>query len=95
MLSVLTVALMLAAAPEPAPLAAPEPDPHQPFCEAATHQRLIVRPHRDLCAPTLAPDGRPVDTGFIAPVCRDSAARLVFDVAGDEDRCRPPDPPQP
>ncbi|MEO9132832.1 MAG: hypothetical protein ABI240_16730 [Sphingomonas sp.] len=58
-----------------------------PVCEVASHDRLIIRVERDVCAPTLNRSGRPIAMGFLPTRCRDATRTYHIDAAGSADRC--------
>ena len=76
--------LPLAAAPtKPAPGVAP-------VCAVASHERLLLRTGRDICAPTLSRNGRPTAAGYLPTACPLSAQTYTIDAAGIADRCITP-----
>jgi hypothetical protein len=74
------LALMLAATPVTS----------EPICATASHERLIVRADRDVCAPTVNRAGRPMAMGFLPTRCRDEDHSYRIDAAGPRDRCIAP-----
>lgn len=58
-----------------------------PVCDMASHDRLIVRAERDVCAPSLNRHGRPIAMGFLPTRCGDEARTYRIDAAGAADRC--------
>lgn len=84
----------------PAALASANPPPRAgpvavlattlPYCATASHERLLVRAGRDICAPTLSRSGRPTAAGFMPTGCRAATQTYQIDAAGLSDRCHPP-----
>lgn len=62
-------------------------DPAIPLCAVASHDRLIVRAERDVCAPTLNRIGRPIAMGLMPTRCGDATREYRVDAAGNADRC--------
>ncbi len=60
-----------------------------PVCSAMTHDRLLVRANRDVCAPTLHKSGRPLAVGLMPTQCSRSELVYQIDVVGNADRCLP------
>lgn len=58
-----------------------------PVCAVASHERLLLRSGRDICAPTLSRSGRPTATGFLPTACPAPSQTYVIDAAGKADRC--------
>jgi hypothetical protein len=65
-------------------------DPAIPLCAVASHDRLIVRAERDVCAPTLNRSGRPIAMGLMPTRCSDATRDYRVDAAGNADRCVAP-----
>jgi len=82
----LSAALWLAA---PAP-AIPPPPGEPPLCTPASHERLVLRKGRDICAPTLSRSGRPTAAGFMPTECTLNQQTYQIDAVGLADRCHPP-----
>lgn len=86
-------ALALAAAviAAPAALATPPEKPATggtaPVCPVASHERLLLRSGRDICAPTLNRSGRPAAAGFLPTECPQPATVYAIDAVGIADRC--------
>ena len=80
----------------PAPLAALAAAPARPLpglapvCLGASHDRLVLRTGRDICAPTLDRNGRPATAGFLPTECPKSAQVYTIDAVGIADRCLVP-----
>lgn len=87
----LMLAGVLLAAPLPLAAAPDKAAPgHAPVCRVASHDRLLVRSGRDICAPTLNRNGKPAAAGFLPTECPRSADIYTIDVAGIADRCLNP-----
>lgn len=87
---ILALGGMLAA---PASLAAAPNPPARgvaPVCAVASHERLMLRTGRDICAPTLNRSGRPTAAGFLPTACPLSSQIYTIDAAGPADRCLNP-----
>lgn len=58
-----------------------------PRCVAASHDRLVIRKGRDVCAGSLGSGGRPVAAGYVPTSC--AAGREIYriDFKGLADRC--------
>lgn len=76
-----------AAVPASAQLSRPTLEP--PRCAAASHERLVLRKGRDICAPTLSRSGRPTAAGFMPTECALPDQRYQIDAVGLADRCHP------
>ncbi|WP_086617454.1 hypothetical protein [Erythrobacter tepidarius] len=61
-----------------------------PVCMVASHDRLVLRSGRDICAPTLNRSGRPAAAGFLPTACPRSTEIYTIDAAGIADRCLNP-----
>ncbi len=61
-----------------------------PVCMVASHDRLLVRSGRDICAPTLNRNGKPAAAGFLPTECPRSSETYTIDAAGIADRCLNP-----
>lgn len=86
-LAVLLAAVLL---PLPATAAdAPSPPDRSiaPVCLVGSHERLLLRRGRDICAPTLSRSGRPTATGYLPTACPAPSQTYVIDAAGIADRC--------
>lgn len=73
-------------------VALPQPAANEgslPICSVMTHDRLVVRDDRDVCAPTLHKSGRPLAVGFMPTQCSRSELVYHIDVVGNADRCLP------
>lgn len=80
---------LLPATPAAAGLAAPMIARDQPpQCATASHERLLLRDGRDVCAPTLSASGRPTAAGFMPTQCPAVGQSYRIDAAGKADRCR-------
>lgn len=78
----------LMAAPPPLAAAPEKATPgHAPVCRTASHDRLLVRSGRDICAPTLNRSGKPAAAGFLPTECPRSSEIYTIDAAGPADRC--------
>lgn len=60
-----------------------------PVCSAMSHDRLLVRAERDVCAPTLHKSGRPLAVGLMPTQCSRNELVYQIDVVGNADRCLP------
>jgi hypothetical protein len=58
-----------------------------PACGTVSHDRLLVRVDRDVCAPTLHRTGRPMAVGFMPTRCLDVRRVYRIDAVGTADRC--------
>ena len=58
-----------------------------PVCSYASHERLLVRIGRDVCAASLNRAGKPTAAGFMPTVCGSEAASYRIDSAGKADKC--------
>lgn len=58
-----------------------------PQCTSASHERLLLRDGRDVCAPTLSSSGRPTAVGFMATQCPSVGQVYRIDTVGKADRC--------
>lgn len=87
---VLALAALLAVPPSLA--AAPNRPVHSvaPVCAVASHERLLLRTGRDICAPTLNRSGRPTAAGFLPTACPLPSQIYTIDAAGLADRCLNP-----
>ncbi len=61
-----------------------------PRCLTASHERLLLRKGRDICAPTLSRSGRPTAAGFMPTDCALPHQTYQIDAVGLADRCHPP-----
>ena len=61
-----------------------------PRCLTASHERLVLRKGRDICAPTLSRSGRPTAAGFMPTECTLTQQTYHIDAVGLADRCTPP-----
>jgi hypothetical protein len=61
-----------------------------PVCLGASHDRLVLRNGRDICAPTLDRNGRPAAVGFLPTECPKPAQIYTIDAVGIADRCLVP-----
>ncbi len=61
-----------------------------PRCTTASHERLLLRRGRDICAPTLSRSGRPTAAGFMPTECALPSQQYLIDAVGLADRCTPP-----
>ncbi len=87
----LVLASLLLAAPPPLAAAPEKAAPgHAPVCRVASHDRLLVRSGRDICAPTLNRNGKPAAAGFLPTECPRSSETYTIDAAGTADRCLVP-----
>lgn len=59
-----------------------------PLCAEASHSVLKIQPGRDVCAPTVLPNGQAVSVGFMPTTCPPAFPELVVDAAGPRDLCR-------
>ena len=66
-----------------------------PICAHPSHDRVVVRPGRDVCAASLNAAGRPMAMGFLPTRCEQRSDEYVIDAAGIEDRCFAPIPKTP
>ena len=87
-LAILTGLFILALSAPPA-MAAPRKAPASvpPACATPSHERLLLRPGRDICAPTLSPSGRPTAAGFLPTECPLPTQTYRIDAFGLADRC--------
>lgn len=58
-----------------------------PVCPVASHERLLLRRGRDICAPTLNRSGRPAAAGFLPTECPKPTTIYTIDAVGIADRC--------
>lgn len=65
-----------------------------PVCATPSHERLLLRVGRDICAPTLSPSGRPTAAGFLPTGCPLPGQTYRIDAAGLADRCVAPTHPE-
>lgn len=92
-LPAMALAALLPAAPAmAAPRKAPASVP--PVCATPSHERLLLRPGRDICAPTLSPSGRPTAAGFLPTECPLPTQAYRIDALGLADRCIAPPHPE-
>ncbi len=82
----LAAALALAAPATADPPRGGEP----PRCTTASHERLLLRKGRDICAPTLSRSGRPTAAGFMPTECALPQQTYQIDAVALADRCHPP-----
>lgn len=87
LLASLLAALWLAA---PAAADPPRSAGELPRCATASHERLMLRKGRDICAPTLSRSGRPTAAGFMPTECALPQQTYHTDAVGLADRCHPP-----
>lgn len=71
----------------PAPISKLSKHGEATVCAYSSHERLLVRPGRDVCAATLNSAGRPTAMGFVPTRCSHPSHDYVIDVMGMEDRC--------
>jgi hypothetical protein len=88
-LGLLAPPLAAGAAPPRRPVAAVPP-----VCATPSHERLLLRAGRDICAPTLSPSGRPTAAGFLPTACPLPAQVYRIDAIGLADRCAAPIQPE-
>jgi hypothetical protein len=79
---------LAAARPVTPPVASGGSEP--PVCVEASHDRLLVQPSRDVCAPALTSTGAPRAPGFLPTRCRLPQSTLRLDVIGNRDLCITP-----
>lgn len=60
-----------------------------PLCVHASHDQLIRRNGRDVCAPSVDEHGKARAVGFMPTTCPGPNGRLVIDAVSDKDVCRP------
>jgi hypothetical protein len=87
------LAALIAGPATPAALAAVPDRPAPgvaPVCTVASHDRLVLRSGRDICAPTLNRSGRPAAAGFLPTECPRSTEIYTIDAVGIADRCLNP-----
>ncbi|MDP3907713.1 hypothetical protein [Novosphingobium sp.] len=70
--------------------AQPQRPGEPPRCMTASHERLLLRKGRDICAPTLSRSGRPTAAGFMPTGCALAQQTYEIDAVGLADRCHPP-----
>ncbi len=58
-----------------------------PVCSYASHERLLIRVGRDVCAASLNRAGKPTAAGFMPTACGNEAANYRIDSAGKADKC--------
>lgn len=56
----------------------------------ASHDRLLLRSGRDICAPTLNRSGKPAAAGFLPTECPRLTEIYTIDAVGLADRCLNP-----
>lgn len=81
------IAVLWLASPAPAQ---PQRPGEPPRCSTASHERLVLRKGRDICAPTLSRSGRPTAAGFMPTECALPQQTYQIDAVGLADRCHPP-----
>ena len=81
------IAVLWLASPAPAQPQRPGEPPH---CTTASHERLLLRKGRDICAPTLSRSGRPTAAGFMPTEGALPQQTYQIDAVGLADRCHPP-----
>lgn len=81
-LAALAVTMAGQAAAAPPRLAAADP-----VCSYASHERLLIRTGRDVCAASLNRAGKPTAAGFMPTACGSEAATYRIDSAGKADKC--------
>lgn len=70
--------------------AQPTPEPMTgtaPICPYASHDRLFVRPGRDVCGATLNAEGKPTTRGYLPTRCAVTGNVYRIDAVAMEDRC--------
>jgi hypothetical protein len=68
----------------------PEDTPvDRPLCVHASHDQLIRRNGRDVCAPSVDEHGKARAVGFMPTTCPGPNDRLIIDAVSDDDVCRP------
>lgn len=62
----------------------------RPQCVQASHDRLMIREGRDVCAPSLDDKGKARAVGFLPTGCAGPQDRMILDARDMEDVCLPP-----
>ena len=65
-----------------------EPEgPPRPICVHASHDRLVTKKGRDVCAPALDAAGKARAVGLMPTVCERPEDKLMEDAIGEKDVC--------